>query len=101
MRGFFTTINAFLPSRRPNARILGVSAGIVNLPPNYPPCHGSSAYASSKLAQIRLLEHVAAECPDAFVVGVHPGIVATDLMLESQMMDVNMEGALLDDGKDC
>ena len=92
-------MHAFLPSRRPNARILGVSAAIVNLPAIYPPCQGASAYVTSKLAQIRLLEHIAAECPDVFTVGVHPGIVETDLMRETEMADSNAEGTLLDDGE--
>ena len=98
MRGYFATLHAFLPSRNSGARIIGVSAAIVNLPAVYPPCHGGSAYITSKLAQIRLLEHVAAECPDVFTVAIHPGIVATDLMRETAMGDGNAEGALLDDG---
>ncbi|MCJ1473399.1 hypothetical protein MMC13_002050 [Lambiella insularis] len=97
MRGFFASLHSFLPSRKPGARIIGVSAAIVNLPSVYPPCHGASAYVTSKLAQIRLLEHVAAECPDVFVVAIHPGIVETDLLLESAMVDANAEGAFLDD----
>lgn len=54
---------------------------------------------TSKLAQIRLLEHVAAENPDVFTVAVHPGIVVTDLMRETGMTEGNMEGQFLDDGK--
>jgi len=99
MRGFFATLHSFLPSRKSGARIVGVSAGIVNLPAVYPFCQGASAYITSKLAQIRLLEHVAAECPDVFVVAIHPGIVATDLMREMAAVGGNAKGALLDDGK--
>ncbi|KAI9714544.1 MAG: hypothetical protein M1820_000506 [Bogoriella megaspora] len=100
LRGFFVTLHAFLPSRKTGARVVGVSAGIVNLPAVYPVCQGASSYVTSKLAQIRLLEHVAAECPDLFVVVVHPGIVATDLMKESTVdQGENMEKTLLDDGQ--
>jgi NAD(P)-dependent dehydrogenase (short-subunit alcohol dehydrogenase family) len=99
MRGFFATLHSFLPSRKSGARIIGVSAGIVNFPAVYPLCQGASAYITSKLAQVRLLEHVAAECPDVFVVAIHPGVVATDLMREAAMVDEKAEGVLLDDGK--
>ena len=74
-----------------------MSAGIVNLPAVYPVCHGASAYTSSKLAQIRLLEHVAAECPDVFAVAVHPGIVETKLLREGGMAGEQPPSALLDD----
>lgn len=99
MRGFFATLHAFLPSRRSAARVVGVSAAIVNFPPVYPLCNGASAYITSKLAQVRLLEHVAAECPDVFVVAIHPGIVVTDLMREMAMVKEDDEGGLLDDGQ--
>ena len=32
------------------------------------------------MAQVKVLEYLAAEVPDAFVASVHPGIVETDLM---------------------
>lgn len=38
---------------------------------------GLSAYQSSKLAQTKFLEFVAAEYPNVFVASVHPGIVDT------------------------
>ena len=80
LRGCFATLHAFLPSRRPGARVVGVTAAMINVPPALAVAVGSSAYCASKLAQVRLLEHAAAECPDARVVAVHPGVVATDLM---------------------
>ena len=72
-------MHAFLPSRKPGTHIVGVSSGVINMQAAHPIPAGASAYASSKLAQVRLLEHVAAECPDVFVVSVHPGIIITDL----------------------
>ena len=32
------------------------------------------------MAQLKVIEYLAAEVPDAFVASVHPGIVETDLM---------------------
>jgi len=100
LRGFFVTANAFLPSRRASARIIGVSAGMIHLPPSTPIASGSSAYITSKLAQIRLLEHIAAENSDVFVVSVHPGVVETELLESSNIESApgqKIDRALMDD----
>lgn len=44
---------------------------------------GLSAYASSKLAQVKLLEFLAAENPNIFVASLHPGIVETKTFTKS------------------
>ena len=48
------------------------------------------------MAQMKTLEHLAAENPDMFVASVHPGIVATDMPVEAKM---NLERAPMDDGE--
>lgn len=74
---------AFLPTRRPNAAIIGITAGSVQMPASFPFNHGRSAYNSSKIAQLKLLENLAAENPDIFVASVHPGVVMTDMAEEA------------------
>ena len=53
---------------------------MINIPANASVAAGHSAYTSSKMAQLKVVEFLAAEVPDAFVASVHPGIVETDLM---------------------
>ena len=69
---------------------------MINIPATRPPATGSSAYITSKIAQVKLLEHVAAETPDVFVVSVHPGIVKTAILDNSQL---HTKDFLFDDGK--
>jgi NAD(P)-dependent dehydrogenase (short-subunit alcohol dehydrogenase family) len=76
------TAKAFLPSANPShAAILGVTTGASALPPAMLP--GLSAYVSSKLAQVKFLEFLAAENPNIFVASMHPGMVETDMFLKS------------------
>lgn len=92
------TAKTFLPTRNPvGSSVLATTAAIVNLPAVYDPCHGASAYISSKLATVRLLEHIGAENPDIFTLAVHPGIVETALMYQGAMREDNMEASILDD----
>lgn len=77
-----TTIKALLPAARvPDAAILGVSTGLVGMPPQMLP--GMSAYVGSKFAQVKLLEFVAAENPGIYVASVHPGVVETAMFRKS------------------
>ncbi|KAI9712241.1 MAG: hypothetical protein M1828_001719 [Chrysothrix sp. TS-e1954] len=80
LKGSFVSIHSLLPTRNPDAAILGVSAGSVSIPAAHLP--SNSAYNTSKLAQIRLLESIVAECSDVHVVNVHPGIVETGLTVD-------------------
>jgi len=74
---------AFFPTHRPNSAIIGITAGSIQLPPSLPFNHGKSAYNSSKIAQVKLLENLAAENPDIFVASVHPGVVMTEMAEEA------------------
>lgn len=76
VKGTMISVKAFLPTANPShAAILGVTTGGTSMPPAMLP--GLSAYISSKLAQVKLLEFVTAENPNVFVATVHPGIVDT------------------------
>ena len=91
------TAHSFLPTRNPKgSSVLQTSAGIICLSAVYPPCHGGSAYISSKYAGVRLLEHIGAECPDVFTLAVHPGIVPSQLMIDSGMTVDTMEEGITD-----
>ncbi|KAL9010260.1 MAG: hypothetical protein Q9173_004792 [Seirophora scorigena] len=52
---------------------------VYELPAGIGPVSGVSAYASSKIAQIKLLDFLAAENPEVFVASVHPGVVETPM----------------------
>lgn len=82
VKGTMVAAQAFLPTANPShATILGVTTGTVGLPPAM--LTGISAYISSKLAQVKFLEFLAAENPNIFVASVHPGMVETDIFKKS------------------
>lgn len=80
VKGIIVTAQAFLPSRKASASIIGINAGMIQVPVGAGPSAGTSAYTSSKLAQVKIVEFLAAENPDVFAASVHPGVVVTDLM---------------------
>ncbi|MCJ1247044.1 hypothetical protein MMC30_004255 [Trapelia coarctata] len=82
VKGVMVTTQAFLRTANPtHAAILGVTTGASCLPPAMLP--GLSAYISSKLAQVKLLEFLAVENPNIFVASLHPGMVDTDMFRKS------------------
>ncbi|KAF2726632.1 NAD(P)-binding protein [Polyplosphaeria fusca] len=68
---------AFIPNAKPDASLFAVTAGAAVLPPAYTPY--LSGYLSSKVAQVKLVEFLAAEHPEIFVCAVHPGMIETDI----------------------
>lgn len=76
-----TMVKALLPTASPGAAILGVTTGATSMPPTMTP--GLSAYIGSKLAQVKLLEYVAAENPNLFVATMHPGMIETAVFQKS------------------
>lgn len=89
-------LQAFLASRRQNAAVIGINAALIQLPTSVSINVGGSAYGASKIAQAKLLEHVATENPDLFVASVHPGVVQSDMLAQ---FDVNEGDVPIDDGK--
>lgn len=97
VKGALTTTQAFLPTRNPSASIVGINANMISLSATHPMAHGSSAYVCSKIAQMKLLEYVAAEeAADLFVVSVHPGVLMTD-MVKDWSLGANLNESMLDD----
>ncbi|KAL8921430.1 MAG: hypothetical protein Q9208_005756 [Pyrenodesmia sp. 3 TL-2023] len=86
VKGAVTCTQAFLPTRNPSSSastsFIGINACIVQLPAGVGPTTGNSAYTSSKIAQLKVMEFLAAENPQVFVASVHPGIVVTPMTLE-------------------
>lgn len=77
VQGTFLAARAFLPTADPShASILGVTTDTSLFPATYLP--GLSSYVSSKLAQAKIYEFLAAENPNIFIATINPGMVATD-----------------------
>ncbi|KAK3984441.1 hypothetical protein QBC44DRAFT_388398 [Cladorrhinum sp. PSN332] len=77
VQGTVSTAKAFLPTADPSsAAFLGVTSDTSLVPAAYLP--GLVAYVSSKLAQAKVYEFLAAEYPSVFVATVHPGMVDTN-----------------------
>lgn len=75
------TTNAFLPTANPvHAAVIAITAAVV-----FPASRlkGLSAYISSKLSLIKLMEYLAAENPNIFATALHPGMVDTSILRNS------------------
>lgn len=70
---------------------------MVQMPAGFGVAAGTSAYASSKIAQLKLMEFLAAENPDVFVASVHPGVVETTSAAGATIREQG--GLHMDDGK--
>lgn len=82
MRGFrvnvlsaFNAVQAFVPLAGDKPMILNISSCIAHMAP----IPYVSGYATSKAANLKMMEHVAAENPNLFVVNVQPGNVPTEM----------------------
>lgn len=73
--GSFNVVQAVMPLLAPKAKILNISSGIAHI--NAIP--GFWAYASLKLAIVRMFDFLQAENPDLSVFNIQPGVVATEL----------------------
>ncbi|KAI0202862.1 hypothetical protein F4808DRAFT_420094 [Astrocystis sublimbata] len=77
VKGTVLAAKIFLPTAdRPDATFLGVVSDTSILPVAYLP--GLSPYISSKLAQAKVFEFLAAENSDIFIASIHPGMIETD-----------------------
>lgn len=81
VKSVVSTTQAFVPSAKPGAAVYGIAAGALVMPPNFTP--GYSAYLTAKTAQIKVLEFLASENPELFVVSVHPGMIDTGIFKSS------------------
>jgi NAD(P)-dependent dehydrogenase (short-subunit alcohol dehydrogenase family) len=81
VKGVIVVAQAFVPSAKPGAALYGITAGALVMPPSLAP--GCSAYSTAKVAQVKVLEYLASERPELFVVSVHPGMIETDIFKSS------------------
>lgn len=68
-------IQAFMPLAGAEALLLNISASLVHIRP----MPGMPAYAASKTAQLKLVEHFSVENPHFQVVHIQPGMIATEI----------------------
>ncbi|RAL17618.1 SDR family NAD(P)-dependent oxidoreductase [Aspergillus homomorphus CBS 101889] len=81
VKGTMLSSKVFIPTANPtHAAIITTSAAVV-LPPTM--LVGLSAYHCSKLAVVKLTEHLAAENKNIFVASLHPGMVETEIFSKS------------------
>ena len=80
VKGALFTARAFLRHAAKGAYLLNISSGIGHMPAI--PL-GTSAYAVSKAAAIKLFEYIAVENPDLYVVNIQPGVVKSDVNIKS------------------
>lgn len=83
VKGTFLAIKTFLPTANHSGgrepAVLVLTTGMLALPPVAGP--GMSSYSASKMAQLRMIEYLAAEEPGVFVAAVHPGMYDTPLLV--------------------
>ncbi|KAL8842267.1 MAG: hypothetical protein Q9170_000593 [Blastenia crenularia] len=99
VKGTAVTAQSFMPRHNPGAAIIGINAAMINLPATSPFAAGNSSYVASKMAQVKVMEYIAAENPDIFIASVHPGVVDTDLLnglnlietLPKEFMDTDVD----------
>ncbi|KAF2097366.1 NAD(P)-binding protein [Rhizodiscina lignyota] len=82
VRGALNAVQAFLPRASKDAILINMSTGVAHIAPR-PQMAVISSYAASKAANLKMMDWLAAENPDIFVVNVSPGIVATDMNVKS------------------
>ncbi|ROV92775.1 hypothetical protein VMCG_09089 [Cytospora schulzeri] len=81
-KGVFNAIQAFIPTANvTNATFLALTSGSMALPVAMLP--GMSTYMASKLAQVKIIEFLAAEQPNILAATVHPGMIETDIFTKT------------------
>ena len=90
------TARLFIPTANTSgAYMLATTAGGVVLPPTGIP--SLSAYMTSKTAQIKLMEWIAAENPNVFTCSIQPGVIESDMLEKSGVKEM---GLPMDTGKE-
>lgn len=74
VRGALNAVQAFLLYAAPSAVLLSTSSGVAHTAPFIP-----VAYATSKAANLKMMDFFAAENPGLHVVSVQPGTIATEM----------------------
>jgi len=97
VKGVLIAIQAFVPTaRQPKASVYAINAG--NLALQTKATAGLSGYMTSKVAQAKLMEYLAAENPNLFVCTIQPGVVDTKMLHKSGLPQADILIAM-DTGK--
>ncbi|OAP63731.1 hypothetical protein AYL99_02958 [Fonsecaea erecta] len=75
--GAFHSVRAFIAVGSPTATVINISTAAIHVPAAL--VTNLSAYASSKLAALKVFEFVQSEHPDWHVVNVQPGVISSDI----------------------
>lgn len=87
VKGLFLLARQFLASARPGGVFVNISAAGAHLNPALP---GFSGYAGSKIGAARLVETLQLENPSLRFYNVHPGVVESDMLVKSKLMELNI-----------
>ena len=90
-RAPYNAFKAILPYLVVDAKVLNISSGIGHMAP-IPSVHWM--YASTKAATIKMFDYIQAEHPDLHVVNVQPGIVASEINGDLDIVRIQDEGEL-------
>ncbi|KAK7425314.1 hypothetical protein QQZ08_008211 [Neonectria magnoliae] len=86
--GAFNAVQAFVPLAAPGAKLFNISSGIAHIAP----MPGMFAYAATKAALTKMFDYVAAENPELHVVHIQPGVVDTEINLDSSVVGEDEPG---------
>lgn len=82
MKGLFLALKAFLPTvNESSSAVLALTSQTTAFPTAMG--LGMSGYNASKMAQIKVIEYLAAEQPNTFAATVHPGICDTAVLAKA------------------
>ncbi|KPM35466.1 hypothetical protein AK830_g11094 [Neonectria ditissima] len=79
--GAFNAVQAFVPLAAAGAKVFNISSGIGHIAP----MPGMFAYAANKAAIAKMFDYLAAENPDLHVVNIQPGVVDTEINVDSSV----------------
>ncbi|KAJ5899666.1 hypothetical protein N7495_004410 [Penicillium taxi] len=77
IKGSFFVLRAFMSVASSSPTIINITSAIAHMPSAFFP--GFSAYASTKIASLRIFDYAQSENPDLHVVHIHPGQVMTSM----------------------
>lgn len=84
IKGLLLAVKALLPTtNKAGSAVLALTSQTTAFPTAMGP--GMSGYNASKIAQIKVVEYLAAEEPNVFAATIHPGICDTAVLAKSGM----------------
>ncbi|KAF2160313.1 hypothetical protein M409DRAFT_29167 [Zasmidium cellare ATCC 36951] len=83
LKGTFLVLQAFTPTAKEGAAVIGMSSGVVTFSSEM--AQTASSYAASKIALNKVMEVFAAEHPQLNVKVFHPGVIETEMLAKSEL----------------